>query len=86
MTTLWRPSDGGRYAIVVGDMKAPRAPLVYANAASELLVGYSEAEQLGQNCRFLQGPLTQPPSVRVLCKAMEVAKQTTVRITSYQKF
>jgi len=73
------------YAIVVGDMKAPRAPPVNANAARELLVGDSEAEQLGQNCRFLQGPLTQPPSVRVLCKAMEVAKQTTVRITNYKK-
>ena len=41
-------------AIVVTDPSLPDDPIVYVNPAFEALTGYSPADALGRNCRFLQ--------------------------------
>jgi PAS domain S-box-containing protein len=41
--------------ITIADARLPDNPLIYANAGFERLTGYSVAEVLGRNCRFLQG-------------------------------
>jgi diguanylate cyclase (GGDEF)-like protein/PAS domain S-box-containing protein len=46
--------------VTIADMTAPDQPLVYVNAAFEELTGRSAAQVLGRNCRFLQGPDTDP--------------------------
>ncbi|WP_222196145.1 diguanylate cyclase domain-containing protein [Modestobacter italicus] len=46
--------------VTIADMTAPDQPLVYVNAAFEQLAGLSAAQVLGRNCRFLQGPDTDP--------------------------
>jgi len=38
-----------------------RQPLIYVNEGFERLTGYSAAEVLGRNCRFLQGRIRTPP-------------------------
>ena len=38
------------------DILAEDHPIVYVSEAFERLTGYTEAEIVGQNCRFLQGP------------------------------
>ena len=43
-------------AFVVCDINAPDDPIVYVSDSFEYLTGYSKAEVLGKNCRFLQGP------------------------------
>ncbi|KHO01717.1 cellulose signaling associated protein ENVOY [Metarhizium album ARSEF 1941] len=43
-------------ALVVCDLEQPDNPIVYASDAFCELTGYSQAEVLGQNCRFLQKP------------------------------
>ena len=40
--------------------------LRYVNQAFSVLTGYSQQEAIGQNCRFLQGELTEKEQV-VLC-------------------
>ena len=50
--------------IVISDAALPNNPIVYANPAFLALSGYSEAEVVGRNCRFLQGPDTDPAAVR----------------------
>jgi diguanylate cyclase (GGDEF)-like protein/PAS domain S-box-containing protein len=49
--------------VTIADMTAPDHPLVYVNAAFEELTGLSAAQVLGRNCRFLQGPDTDPGAV-----------------------
>jgi diguanylate cyclase (GGDEF)-like protein/PAS domain S-box-containing protein len=46
--------------VAIADMTAPDQPLVYVNAAFVQLAGMPAAKMLGRNCRFLQGPDTDP--------------------------
>jgi PAS domain S-box-containing protein len=46
--------------ISLADATAPDRELVFVNRAFEALTGYSRNEVLGRNCRFLQGPATDP--------------------------
>jgi PAS domain S-box-containing protein len=49
--------------VTVVDVLAPDQPLVYVNDAFVQLAGLPRAEVLGRNCRFLQGPDTDPAAV-----------------------
>ncbi len=41
--------------IVIADATRPDLPLLYVNPAFEAMTGYTAAEAVGSNCRFLQG-------------------------------
>jgi len=66
-------------------MSIPGIGVKYTNAAGERLVGYSKAEHVGKNCRFLQGKRTEAAAVRAMVKGIRAAEQTTVRVTNYKK-
>ncbi|USU05575.1 PAS domain-containing protein [Sphingomonadaceae bacterium OTU29LAMAA1] len=57
-------------AMVVSDPTLPDCPLIYVNEAFEQLTGFPAAEVLGRNCRFMQGPLTDPDDVARLKTAI----------------
>ena len=46
--------------MVVSDPHLPDHPMVAVNDAFVALTGYARAETLGRNCRFLQGPDSDP--------------------------
>jgi PAS domain S-box-containing protein len=48
--------------MVLSDPHIPDYPMVAANQAFADLTGYPVAEIIGRNCRFLQGPKTDPAS------------------------
>ncbi|KAH6843081.1 putative vivid protein [Chaetomium sp. MPI-CAGE-AT-0009] len=43
-------------ALLVADLAQPDHPIIYASQPFAALTGYSTAEVLGRNCRFLQAP------------------------------
>ena len=49
--------------VVICDPHKPDVPIVFANAAFCAITGYRREEVLGRNCRFLQGPDTDPAAV-----------------------
>jgi PAS domain S-box-containing protein len=57
-------------AMVVADPTLPDSPLIYVNRAFEELTGFPAVEVLGRNCRFMQGPLTDPGDVARLKEAI----------------
>ena len=63
--------------IVICDPKLPDCPIIYANAAFYRITGYTEEEVIGRNCRFLQGPGTNPRHIKALREAIENGKATT---------
>jgi len=73
------------HAAAIVDMQVPGVRLMYVNAANEQLVGYSKAEQLGQNCRFLQGQRTEAGAVRAMVRCIRDHTQNTLRVTNYKK-
>ena len=61
--------------VTIADMTRPDQPLVFVNAAFEQLSGYSAAELLGRNCRFLQGSDTDPAAVSRLRTAIAEGRE-----------
>jgi PAS domain S-box-containing protein len=72
-------------AAVVVDMTVPGIYLQYVNGAAERLTGYTKADAVGRNCRFMQGNETEASSVRSIVSAIRQAKAATVRVTNYKK-
>ncbi len=71
--------------IVIADARLPDMPLLYVNPAFERITGYSAAEVLGYNCRFLQGKKTNQPAVARLRTAIKAGKHCTVTLLNYRK-
>jgi len=71
--------------ITIADTSLPDNPLIYINAGFERLTGYSAAEVLGRNCRFLQGPGTDPATVDQLRTAIRERQPITVQMLNYRK-
>jgi phosphoserine phosphatase RsbU/P len=71
--------------IVITDANLPDNPVIYVNAAFERLTGYAPDEVIGSNCRFLQGPDTQPEAREKLRAAVHEERPCTVEILNYRK-
>jgi phosphoserine phosphatase RsbU/P len=71
--------------ITIADARLPDQPLIYANAGFERLTGYSVAEVLGRNCRFLQGSATDLATVDELRTAIGQQREVTVQLLNYRK-
>ena len=55
----------------VTDPQLPDNPIVYASNTFIELTGYDRSQVLGRNCRFLQGPDTDPDAVAKIRKGIE---------------
>lgn len=72
-------------AMVVSDPTLPDCPLIYVNAAFEKLTGFPAVEVLGRNCRFMQGPLTDPDDVGRLKEAIERRKPIELDLLNHRR-
>ncbi len=77
--------EGAANAFVIVDLNAPDQPVVDVNAAFERVTGYSKDEVLQRNCRFLQGPGTDPAAVAQMREAIAARAETTVVLRNYRK-
>jgi PAS domain S-box-containing protein len=59
--------------------------ITYANAAFEVLSGYSEADMLGRSCSLLQGPQTDAQVVQAIRRALAAAKAFHGELLNYRK-
>ena len=71
--------------ITISDPSLEDNPLIYANEGFERLTGYSVEEVIGRNCRFLQGPDTDPETAQVIRNALQEGTTCTVQILNYRK-
>ena len=80
-----RAIETAAQGITVADARREDEPLIYANRAFERITGYSQAEVLGRNCRFLQGEGTDPETVSELSAAVADRRAVTVELLNYRK-
>jgi diguanylate cyclase (GGDEF)-like protein/PAS domain S-box-containing protein len=69
-SVLLRAIGAAQHGITIADATHPDKALVYCNQAFLDLTGYDEGDVLGRNCRFLQGPDTDPAAVAALGAAV----------------
>jgi PAS domain S-box-containing protein len=69
---------------VISDPSMPDNPIVYASQGFLALTGYTLEQVLGRNCRFLQGPETDPKTVAKIRKGIETGEDTTVCLLNYR--
>jgi PAS domain S-box-containing protein len=74
-----------RMAICLCDPNQADLPIVFANRAFRRLTGYSEDDILGRNCRFLQGPKTDPEPIARIREAIANEDVVVVELLNYRK-
>lgn len=71
--------------ITVSDATQPDFPLIYINKGFETLTGYTGAEILGRNCRFLQGDDRKQAALNEVRHAVENGQPCQVILRNYRK-
>ena len=76
--------DNSIVGIAIADMRQPDCPLIYVNQAFTEMTGYSRELAIGYNCRFLQGPDTDPAEVGRIRAALEQGKPYSGELLNYR--
>ncbi|HWP46326.1 MAG TPA: EAL domain-containing protein [Candidatus Limnocylindrales bacterium] len=71
--------------IAITDPNQPDNPVIYCNPALERITGYTQAEILGRNLRFLQGPDTDPATISEIRNALREERECWVVLKNYRK-
>ncbi len=71
--------------ILITDPAQADNPIIYVSPSFEKLTGYTTSEVLGRNCRFLQGPATDPETAARVRKAIRDGQPCKVEILNYRK-
>jgi PAS domain S-box-containing protein len=71
--------------IVLTDPDQSDNPMVYANERFCELTGYTESDVFGRNCRFMQGPETDPESVAEIRDAIDNEESVSTVLRNYRK-
>jgi PAS domain S-box-containing protein len=74
-----------RMPMIVSDPLQPDNPIVLANSAFLKLTGYTADEVVGRNCRFLQGPRTDPAAIQTLRDRLAEGGDITIELLNYRK-
>jgi len=74
-----------RMAMIVTNPRQADNPIIFANDAFLRLTGYGRDEVIGRNCRFLQGPGSDPDVVARLREAVARGEDASADILNYRK-
>jgi len=70
--------------LTLSDPEQEDNPMVYVNRAFQELTGYDADDALGRNCRFLQGPDTDPETVAEIREAIDAREEVVAEIRNYR--
>jgi PAS domain S-box-containing protein len=74
----------GQQNFVLSDPRLPDNPIVFASEGFYQMTGYTREQVLGRNCRFLQGPATDPKAVDVIRTAVANGTDASTCILNYK--
>lgn len=82
---LKKALDASISGIIITDNNQPDNPIIYCNAAFEQITGYSRAEIIGHNCRFLQKDDRNQPAREKLRNDIAKGNNSVIEIRNYRK-
>jgi PAS domain S-box-containing protein len=72
-------------AFTITDPRQPDNPLVWVNPSFSRVTGYEYTEAIGRNCRFLQGPATDPEAISEIRTALAERRTVSTTLLNYRK-
>lgn len=72
-------------SIVITDPSLPDNPMIYISEDFQRQTGYLAEESLNKNCRFLQGPNTDPQAIEKIRQALKSGSAVSVDVLNYRK-
>lgn len=82
---LRESSEGLAEVFCLSDPSRPDNPIVFASEEFSRTTQYGLNYSIGRNCRFLQGPKTDPNSPRRLAEACAAGKEQTEVFVNYRR-
>lgn len=82
LTTVILNSDA---PMVLSDPHQPDCPMIVVNRAFADLTGYDPLDITGQNCRFLQGPKTDPTAPRRIHACLQAGQGCIEWLVNYRR-
>lgn len=70
---------------VITNPRAPDNPIIFASEQFYKLTGFPPSEVIGFNCRFLQGPGTDPRAVQLIREGLHRGEDISVCLRNYRK-
>ncbi|MBY6199777.1 PAS domain-containing protein [Maritalea mobilis] len=77
--------DEVEMSVVFSDPSLPDNPMIYVSDEFEAQTGYSPEDAVGRNCRFLQGPDTNPHAIEAIRHGLKAETRFTIDILNYRK-
>ena len=71
--------------VLVADMRLRGQPIVRVNPAFETITGYTAAEAIGKNCRYLQGNDRLQPEIAEMRAALAEGRECSVTLRNYRR-
>lgn len=78
----WEAMNAG---VVLSDARSPDMPITYVNPVFERMTGYTSAEIIGRNCRFLQGDDLHQPGLIAIRTAVQSRTNGYALLRNYRK-
>ena len=85
MRLLQRGLDASYNGVLICDAKAEDLPIIYVNAAFERITGYSAAEVIGRNCRFLQNSEREQAGVKEIRQRLAQQDEAHAVLRNFRK-
>ncbi len=82
---LFSAVDRTSLPMILTDPNQADDPIVFTNRAFLDLTGYSIEEVVGRNCRFLQGPDTEPDRIDEIRAALRENRDLNIEITNHRR-
>lgn len=72
------------FAIILTDPRLDDNPITYVNKAFEAATLYSRDYAVGRNCRFLQGPETDPKDIETLRRHLKSGQEFEITLVNHR--
>lgn len=70
--------------VSICDMTKPDCPAIFVNDAFTRITGYSKKYAIGKNCRYLQGPKTDPEEIKKIREAIKAQQPYSGKFINYR--
>ena len=76
--------ENSAVGVTICDMTKPDCPAIYINDAFTKITGYSKIYAIGKNCRYLQGPKTDPEEIKKIREAIKAEQPYSGKFINYR--